>query len=207
MLKCLGAPASSIFQIYFIQVLLLASIGITAGLAAGALLLLALGSILKNVLPIALANELHAFPLFAAVAFGILITIAFAIWPLELAREFTATALFRSNIQPSAFQLRLQYTAGLILSFLLIGALAFTSFPDPLITFYYFGGVLASFAILFVLAKLLIIVARRVPKSKFTSLHLAVANLHRPRAQRSASYSLWVLGWLCSSRLHNLTAI
>ena len=182
MLKCLGAPASSVFQIYFIQVLLLASIGITAGLLLGALLPIALGSVLREVLPIALANGVHVFPLFSAVAFGFLITIAFAIWPLGIARELPATALFRSNIQSSAFKLRPQYIVGLGLSFTLIGVLAIATFPDRMITMFYFGGVLASFAILYALARLLIVFARSIPKSKFTSVRLAVTNLHRPGA-------------------------
>ena len=98
MLKCLGAPASGVFQIYLFQVLLLASIGIAAGLVLGAVLPWILGYTLRDVLPLTIVGGVHALPLLTALAFGYLTTIAFALWPLGVARELPATALFRSDV-------------------------------------------------------------------------------------------------------------
>ncbi len=180
MLKCLGAPASSIFQIYFLQVLLLASVGISAGLALGAVLPWLLGHALEDVLPLTLVGGIHPLPLLTALAFGYLTTIAFALWPLGVARELPATALFRSDIQPAGLSVRLPYIIGLATAFTAVAVLALFSFPDRLITLYYFAGVTVSFAILFGMARLLIWIARRMPRSSYTPWRLAVANLHRP---------------------------
>ena len=102
MLKCVGAPSSSIFQIYLIQVMLLASLGIGIGLVLGVGLPILLGAALEGVLPLKLSTGIHPFPVLAAAAFGYLITLAFAILPLANAKTLPATALFRSNIQASS---------------------------------------------------------------------------------------------------------
>lgn len=180
MLKCLGAPASSIFQIYLLQVLLLASIGIGAGLVLGTVLPWFLGYILEDVLPLTLVGGVHPLPLLTALAFGYLTTIAFALWPLGVARELPATALFRSDIQPGGLGIRRRYIFGLAAAMTSVAVLALLSFPDRLITLYYFAGVTVSFIILFGMAKLLVWIARKLPRSSYTPWRLAVANLHRP---------------------------
>ncbi len=182
MLKCLGAPSASIFQIYLIQVLLLASIGIGAGLVLGTILPWGLGHALKDVLPLTLVGGVHWTPLLGALAFGYLTTLAFALWPLGLARELPATALFRSDLQSSALAIRPRYIFGVAAALSAVAILALFSFPERFITLYYFGGVAVSFAILFGMAKLLVWIARRLPRSSYTPWRLAVANLHRPGA-------------------------
>lgn len=180
MLKCLGAPASSVFQIYLFQVLLLASIGIGLGLVLGTILPWGLGKALEDVLPLKLVGGVHPAPLLAALAFGYLTTIAFALWPLGVARELPATALFRSDIQPAGLKVRPRYIFGVAAAFTAVAVLALLSFPERFITLYYFGGVTLSFAILYGMARLLIWIVRRLPRSSYTPWRLAVANLHRP---------------------------
>lgn len=182
MLKCIGAPAQAIFQIYMIQVLLLAAIGIAVGLTLGLVFPIVLTNILNDVLPLKLSAGLYGLPLITATAFGFLITVAFALWPLSTARSLPATALFRSNIQPAGSGLRGLYLIAFVGAFLAIALLALASFPEPRFTVIYFGGVIASFAILYGLARALVAVARRIPRPRNAALRLAVANLHRPGA-------------------------
>ncbi len=182
MLKCIGAPAQSIFQIYMIQVLLLAAIGISVGLTLGLVFPIILTSILNDVLPLKLSAGLYGLPLITATAFGFLITLAFALWPLSTARSLPATALFRSNIQPAGTGLRGLYLIAFIAAFLAIALLALASFPEPRFTLIYFAGVIVSFAILYGLGRALVAVARRLPRARQAALRLAVINLHRPGA-------------------------
>lgn len=182
MLKCIGAPAQSIFQIYMIQVLLLASIGIALGLALGLVMPLVLTEILNDVLPLKLSTGVYGLPIITAAVFGFLITIGFALRPLSIARSLPATALFRSNIQPAGSELRGKYLIALVLAFVAIFVLALAAFPEPRFTLFYFGGVIASFAVLYGLGKGLVAVARRIPRPRQAAWRLAVINLHRPGA-------------------------
>ncbi|MCP5083727.1 MAG: FtsX-like permease family protein [Alphaproteobacteria bacterium] len=182
MLKCIGAPAQSIFQIYMIQVLLLAGIGVSVGLVLGLVLPIILAGVLNDVLPLKLSSGVYGLPLLTATTFGFLITVAFALWPLSTARSLPATALFRSNVQPAGSGLRGKYLIAFIAAFLAIAALALASFPERLFTLFYFGGVIASFGILYAMARGLVAVARRMPRPRQTALRLAITNLHRPGA-------------------------
>ncbi|MEM8686812.1 MAG: FtsX-like permease family protein [Pseudomonadota bacterium] len=182
MLKCIGAPAASIFQIYMIQVLLLAAIGVSVGLTLGLVLPIILAHVLNDVLPIKLSTGLYGLPLFTASTFGFLITVAFALWPLSTARSLPATALFRSNIQPVGSGLKGKYLMAFLATFSAIGVLALLSFPEPRFTLYYFGGVIASFAILYGLGRALVAMARHVSRPRAAALRFAVTNLHRPGA-------------------------
>ncbi len=182
MLKCIGAPAQSIFQIYMIQVLLLAAIGVALGLMLGLVMPLVLTSILNDVLPLKLTTGVYGLPLLTATAFGFLITFAFALWPLSTARSLPPTALFRSNVQPTASGLRGKYLVALLFAFLSIAVLALLTFPEPRFTVFYFVGIIASFAILYALAKALVAVVRRIPRPRRAAWRLALINLHRPGA-------------------------
>ena len=58
-LKCLGAPADSIFAIYLIQLGLLAAVGIVIGLVVGAAIPLLAARGLEGVLPVAMPVTFH----------------------------------------------------------------------------------------------------------------------------------------------------
>ncbi len=182
MLKCLGAPGGTIFATYLFQVLMMAALGIAAGLVLGAIAPLLLAETLKGALPVAIEMQLHSAPLLRAAGFGLLVTLVFAIWPLGKARELPATALFRAELTPARALPRLPYILATVLALGALVALAVVAFPERNITFYYALGLIASFTVLWLLAKGLMRVARAMPRPKNTSARLAIGNLHRPGA-------------------------
>ena len=92
-LRSLGAPPSAVLWLYLIQVLLAGLVGVTAGLLAGWLLAGAITPHLADWLPV--APGFRVVPLAVAGAFGLLVTILFALWPLSKAERMPPQSLFR----------------------------------------------------------------------------------------------------------------
>lgn len=181
-LKCLGAPARLVLRIYLIQVLVLAGIGIALGLLVGAAAPFAAAPLLSGVLPVELAPSLYPGPLALAAAFGVLITLVFSLWPLALARNVPAGALFRQAITPlrgRPGRRDLAVLAGLVL---VLAGLTLASAREPHLAIWFVAGAAAAFAAFRALAALVIRLARAAPRPRLPRLRLAVANLHRPGA-------------------------
>jgi len=181
-LKCLGAPARLVQRIYLIQVLSLAGIGIAIGLLFGAVAPFAAAPVVARLLPVELAPGLYPGPLALAAAFGVLITLVFSLWPLALARNVPAAALFRQAITPlrgRPGRRDLGLLAGLVLA---LAGLTFASAREPLLAAWFVVGAAAAFAAFRVVAALIIRLARAAPRPRRPRLRLAVANLHRPGA-------------------------
>ena len=81
-LKCLGAPARDVFWIYLTEIMLVALLGIAMGIAAGAATPVLAHTFLQDILPLPLTTQIEVVPLALTAALGLLVTIAFSIWPL-----------------------------------------------------------------------------------------------------------------------------
>ncbi|HZB93449.1 MAG TPA: FtsX-like permease family protein, partial [Stellaceae bacterium] len=121
-LKCLGAPGRLVFAAYLAQILALALLGIALGLALGALTPLAAAPLLAA-FPIAIADGIYPAPLALAAVFGLLTTLAFALWPLAVAREIPAASLFRQLVEPVARRPRAPYLSATAAAGLALAAL------------------------------------------------------------------------------------
>lgn len=96
-LRALGADRATIFQTYFIQIGLLSLLGITIGIALGALAPLALAPILEARLPIPAAFGVYPAPLIEAALYGLLTAFIFTLWPLARTDRVRAATLFRDS--------------------------------------------------------------------------------------------------------------
>ena len=181
-LKCLGAPGGLVFRIYLVQVLVLAAVAIAIGLAFGAAAPVLVGLAIEAILPIPARFGVYAEPLLLASAFGLLTTLAFALWPLGRAREVPASALFRDIVAPVRRWPRPIYLAGVGLSLAALAALAVTLADDRRITVFYVAGAAASFLLLWLIAHGLMLLARRMPRLRRPEFRLGISNLHRPGA-------------------------
>ncbi len=179
-LKCLGASARLVFWTYFIEVLIVATGGIAIGMLAGLATPPLAGALLSGILPIPVSVGMEPWPVIRAGLFGYLIVIAFAVWPLARAGRIPPSALFRDLLTSKIALPGL--TSWLIIAMALLGIffLTLSAFPDPRITYGYAAGIVASFAILAGMARLLMWIASRSTRSKTAVMRLAVANLHRP---------------------------
>ncbi|MBM3491100.1 MAG: FtsX-like permease family protein [Alphaproteobacteria bacterium] len=181
-LKCLGAPGGLVFASYLAQVLVLAGLGVLAGLALGALLPVLLSGALAGLLPFQARLGLYWQPLALAAAFGILTTLAFAVWPLARAREVPAAALFRSLLLPPARLPRPRYVLGVGLALAALIGLAVASADDRPFALWFVGGAAGAFVLFYAAGRLATWSARAAGRPRLPALRLALANLHRPGA-------------------------
>ncbi|MEJ8574791.1 ABC transporter permease [Microbaculum marinum] len=182
-LKSLGAGGGLIFRSYLAEILLLACGAIAVGIAAGALTPWLAGSALAGILPVADAVPgLYPVVLVQALAYGALIALAFALWPLGRAREIPATALYREHVAALAVRPRPVYVAALAVVLLALVGLTVGLAYEPFIAIGFVGGTIAAFVVLRLVGSGIMALARRFPRSRWIELRLATAAIHRPGA-------------------------
>ncbi len=184
-LKSLGATTGLIFRVYLWQTFLLAGIGIVIGVSLGAFLPLLAANALNAALPVPLAAGLYWQPLAVAGLYGLLVALAFALWPLARAADIRPAALYRDLVVPGLNLPRWPYLLGTGLLFAALAALAIFSAEVPRFAAYFVAGAAVSFLFFRLLAWGLGKVAARITlpanRGRWTArLRLALAALHRP---------------------------
>ena len=181
-MKSLGATGQRVFAIYLSQVMTMAVVGALPGLAIGAALPFLIAWGFGAIIPLPLAPALHPEGLALALLYGLLTALAFAVWPLGRARDVPVSALFRDEVAGEARLPRRSYIFGTVL---VVGALAacavLLSF-DRKIALIFVVAAAGVFALLRLVASLLMSIARRLPHARSAVLRIAIANIHRPGA-------------------------
>lgn len=101
-LRTLGAERSTIFQTYFLQIGALSILGITIGIALGAVAPVALAPLIEARLPIPAQIAVYPAPLAEAALYGLLTAFVFTLWPLARAENIRAATLFRDALDSSS---------------------------------------------------------------------------------------------------------
>lgn len=186
-LKCLGAPRRLIQTTYFLQIAVLAGLGIALGLAVGATLPWAMVAFFGDKLPVVARLGLYPAPLAEAAAFGALTTLAFAIWPLARAAAVPAATLFRDIVAGQRYRPSPGTLAAIAAAGAALAALAILSAADRRLAAWFVGGsagVLALFLAagigLVALARLA--ARRRVGSGGSPAWRLGLSSLYRPGA-------------------------
>mgnify|MGYP005845730431 CR=1 FL=1 len=94
-LRSLGADQRTIFLTYFLQVGVLAILGIIGGLILGVGLPVLLGPFIAARLPVPAVFAAYPAPMIEATLYSVLSVLIFTLWPLARAREVRAAALYR----------------------------------------------------------------------------------------------------------------
>ena len=191
-LKCLGASSADVLGIYLTEILLVALLAIALGLAAGAAAPPLIGLAFGKLLPLPVSDRIEVLPLLFAGALGLLTTIAFALWPLAHTRRVAASALFRSRIVAVHGWPRPAELLAIAAALALIAALTFLSFENTRVTAWFLGGLLLSFAVLLGLARLIVMAAERLPRSRSAIWRYAIGNIYRPGS--AAASAILALG-------------
>ncbi|SER22036.1 putative ABC transport system permease protein [Faunimonas pinastri] len=184
-LKSLGASAGTIFRIYFLQILILALFGIAIGLVVGAILPFVAKWALSDLLPVADVG-LYPAELGLAFVYGLLVTVAFSLWPLGRARQMPATSLFAdralgSNVRPPWI-----YRIFQLVALLLLAGLAIALSSQQRLAVMYIAAVVVAFVVLRLVAVLITFLARHAGRIRGTTLRLAIRNIQRPGALTSS---------------------
>ena len=181
-LKCLGAPGRLVFQTYWLQVLVLAGLGIALGLAIGVAAPSAVAALIQGLLPVEARIGVYPGALLLAAAFGLLTALTFSLWPLARAARIPAAALFRDRVAPRHVRPAPIFVvlAGLCAAGL--AGLAVATAADPKLAAIFVGGAIAAILLFTGTALGVMALSRRAPRPRRPGLRLALANLHRPGA-------------------------
>ncbi len=184
-LKCLGAPRRLVFLTYLAQILMIALLGILAGLLVAAAAPFALASGLRTLLPFTVEPALQPVTLALAALYGLLITLAFATPALGRSSDVPATALFRElgldSGRPGWRHLGL---AGVFAG--LLSGLAILMADNRGLALTFLSATLFAFIVLAGVGRALRWLAARAPRPEGTAMRLALGNIHRPGALTSS---------------------
>ncbi|WJR78604.1 FtsX-like permease family protein [Bradyrhizobium sp. NP1] len=180
--KALGATGRAVFSIYLTQVVVLAGIGSVIGLAVGAALPFAIVGAFGNLLPLPVVPALHPDELALSFVYGLLTALAFGLWPLGRVHDVPVAALFREAVAAAWHRPRWPYLALMALVIALLVAVVIGLAYDRRTAAIFVVASILVFALLRAVAALLMAIARRLPRTRFTMLRLAIANIHRPGA-------------------------
>jgi putative ABC transport system permease protein len=181
-LKALGATGGMVFAATLTQVGLLALVGTAIGLAVGAVLPAAVVAAFGAAIPIPVATGVQPGELATAAAYGLLVAVAFALWPLGRAHDVPVSALFRETVDGERRWPRPRYLALVAATLVVLVGLSVATSFNPRLALGFMAGAAGIFVALRLVAAGIMALAARMPRSRRTSLRLAVANLHRPGA-------------------------
>jgi putative ABC transport system permease protein len=180
--KALGATGRDVFSIYLTQVILLAAIGSVIGLAAGAALPFVIVGLFGKLLPLPVVPAVHAGELALSFVYGLLTALAFGLWPLGRVHDVPVAALFREAVSAEWHRPRwrtLVLMAAVVAS--LIAVVIGLAFDKRVAAMFVVSSIVA-FGLLRGIAAAVMALARRLPRSRFPMLRLAISNIYRPGA-------------------------
>ncbi|MCB1444168.1 MAG: FtsX-like permease family protein [Methyloceanibacter sp.] len=204
--KCLGATSRLVLDVYMIQSLMLAAVGIAIGLALGALAPLAVATLYEDALPITLAVEPHPIPLIVAALAGLLTMVLFVLWPLGRASRISPARLMRAGLTDERGRSAAPFALGSAAAGLALLVLAVAASEERLVTAAISVGILAAFGLLLGFGALVQRFAARHRRTKPPALALAWASIGAPGSlARAIAVSLGLgLGLLIAVALiHN----
>ena len=180
--KAMGATGRDVFAIYLTQVVVLALVGSAIGLAAGAALPFIIVDVFGRVLPLPVVPALHTDQLALSLVYGLATALAFGLWPLGRVHDVPVATLFREAVTSLWQRPRWRYLAlmALVIAFLVVVVIGL-AYDKRVATIFVLSSI-AVFALLRGIAAGLMALARRLPRTQFTMLRLAIANIYRPGA-------------------------
>jgi putative ABC transport system permease protein len=180
--KALGATGRDVFTIYLTQVVVLAGIGSAIGLAAGAALPFIIVGTFGKLLPLPFVPALHPHELALSLVYGLLTALAFGLWPLGRVHDVPVAALFREVVTSEWHRPRWRYLVLIAAVVALLIAVVIGLAYDKRVATVFVMSSVAVFVLLRGIASALMALARRLPRTRFTMLRLAIANIYRPGA-------------------------
>jgi putative ABC transport system permease protein len=180
--KALGATGRDVFTIYLTQVVMLASLGSVIGLVAGAAMPFVIVGLFGALLPLPVIPAVHAGELALSLVYGLLTALAFGLWPLGRVHDVPVAALFREAVSAEWHRPRWPYLALMLVVIALLIAVVIGLSYDKRVAAVFVASAVIVFALLRGVAQAVMALARRLPRTRFTMLRLAVTNIYRPGA-------------------------
>lgn len=178
--KAIGASGSHVFQIAFIEVMMLAGLGTIIGLLLGASLPYLVAGLASGILPFPIAPHLYPDRLLLGALYGLLTSASFALPILGRAHDLPVAILFRDDSSQEQSKVRRRYVAMTILVSLALFALILFAARERQITLFVMIGISLAFLLLRGVGILIMKWARSVPHPQRTEWRLALGNIYRP---------------------------
>lgn len=185
-LKILGADGSTVFKTYFFQIMLIGLVAIMVGMAVGAVLPGVLALALPDSLPVKPDGGVYPLALVLSALYGLMITVAFTVWPLGKARDLPAVRLFRALVAPETRWPRFIYVAAIFGAATIVVLLAVGLSDNRILAAGFMGGAGVALVLLRFTSWLIERGASKAPRPRNALIRMAVANLHRPGAATGA---------------------
>ena len=181
-LQCLGAGNGNVFSIYFLQAFILGCIAGVLGCIGGMLSQLLIPYAISSFLPFDITFRISWSSMAMGFGVGLLVTLIFAILPLLDVRGVSPLRALRSNVEPlTPARIRFLAYISIIGGLVLIAAAQSGSWRASA---YYALAIVIAFGSLVLMAKLLMLLARRVTgKIPYYPIRQGFANLYRPGNQ------------------------
>ena len=180
-LRCLGASSGLVLAVCLTEVMALAGLGIVIGLAVGAAVPALCMGWLGDVLPVPPVGGVYAGPLVLAGAYGVLIALVFALWPLGRGVRLPSAALFRgAGVPERGWPGAGVAGATAVLAAGLAGLAALGT--DHWFALWFCAAAVATLVLYGVGGALLVRVIRVLPRPGAPGLRLGLGALHRPGA-------------------------
>ena len=181
-LKCLGAQNRDVVAISLIEILFVSLIGIALALALGAATPYVVRTLFGTLIPLPLSTGFDFRPLLFAAGLGLMITLAFALWPLARIASIKGAALFRAQGFDAAGWPSPIYVGASLGLLALASLITIFAFDERKVTASFIGGLCASFLALVLLSSAIVKLASLAPRPKNLYLRQALASLYRPGA-------------------------
>lgn len=178
-LKTLGAPRRLIARTYLLLILGVALAGALAGMLAGALVPLLVVQLAGDALPVPPALGVYPWPLLRALVYGLLVALAFALWPLARAAALPPARIFRTDAA-GAWRVPRRTLAGMAGLAAAVVALAMLDAADRRLAALFLLGTILMLALLYSAGAGIVWLAARLPRPRPLLARLALSSLHRP---------------------------
>ncbi len=178
--KAMGATQSIIFRVFFLEMVLLAMVGITFGLLIAASAPFLLMRLAGDLVPIGIEPGPYWRALFIAALFGALSTLPFILWPLGRAQEVRAAELFRTSGDETSRFPPLIYGAIAVGSLIALSLVAVVFSDEKRVAAITCVTLFGVFALFWAVGLGLRRLAQAMPKSRHAEVALAVSNIGGP---------------------------
>lgn len=179
-LKSLGAPPAFIEKIYAIQIGLIAMLGTGVGLVCGAVLPYLAAPFLSQILPFEVEPQINLLSIFIPLAFGLLVSFAFTLWPLGQAIQASPLELFRVAVATLSGKPSTAYRRLIAITIGALGGLAIITAHDSSFAIWFINGAVASLFLFWLIGWLISLFSARIPAKNRPALKLALRNIYRP---------------------------
>lgn len=179
-MRSLGATSRLVFYVFLVQVLAMAAIGVVIGITLGILAPSILTAFYGSVLPVKAEFTVSVTTIATAVAYGFLVAILFALWPLGRAEAMSTAVLFRDELGAGHVRPRTSVLIATAAVAAILVLCAVLTSDSRIIALDFCAGIAIMFAVFIALGHAVTWAAGRMTRPRRPELALAIGNLAAP---------------------------